>query len=247
MTGWIDAAAVTASHGYARYAEREEAGGSLRLEMPAREPEHRERAERHDDDLREPEDERRRPDEPGRREQDEERIDVAAEPGHLLARRAVRDLERAALGRAPDRLHHVPEVEAADAEVHEAVAHDAEEDDRPDGHRAPHDDRPGAVANGRERPRTRRSGARSPSSSRPSTASATAADGLRPARSDHSDRATVAAAIASVADVSNGVGCPLPGVTTIASGTNHTSERVRLRERDDDERAARSSAATRSA
>ena len=42
----------------------------------------------------------------------EERIDVAAEPDHLLAGRAVRDLERSPVGRAPDGLHHVPEVEA---------------------------------------------------------------------------------------------------------------------------------------
>ena len=42
---------------------------------------------------------------------------MAAEPDHLLARRAVRDLERPALGGAPDRLHHVAEVEAADPEA----------------------------------------------------------------------------------------------------------------------------------
>ena len=41
--------------------------------------------------------------------------------------------------------------------------------------------------------------------------------------------------MASVAAVSNGVGCPLPGVTTIASGMNHMSPETRLRERDDDE------------
>ena len=55
----------------------------------------------------------------------------------LLARRSVRDVERAPLGRAPDRLHHVPEVEAAEAELEVAVTHDREEHRGPAEHRAP--------------------------------------------------------------------------------------------------------------
>ena len=73
----------------------------------------------------------------------------AAEPRHLLARRAVRDLERSAMRRAPDGLHHVPEVEPPLEEVHVAAVNDHEQDGRPSGHRDPDGERPRAVADER--------------------------------------------------------------------------------------------------
>ena len=54
---------------------------------------------------------------PERREEHEDRIDVRTEARDLLARRGVGHLERPALGRAPDRLDHVPEVEAVREEL----------------------------------------------------------------------------------------------------------------------------------
>ena len=128
-------------------AEREQARGALGAEMAPAEPEHGKGAERDDDDLRKRERERRRPDHPQRREECEERIDVAAEAHDLLAGRGLRDLERTAVRRAPDGLHHVAEIEPPFAEVHEAGASDNEKHRAPTRHRSPDRDCPRALAN----------------------------------------------------------------------------------------------------
>jgi hypothetical protein len=75
------------------------------------------------------------------------------EPHHLLTGRALRDLKRAAVSRAPDGLHHVPEVEPPLAEVHVGAANDDVEDCGPRRHRAPDRQRPGVCP--RERNSTR--------------------------------------------------------------------------------------------
>jgi len=53
---------------------------------------------------------------PERGEEDEDRVDVRGQAVDLLARGAVRHVERTTLCRAPDRLNHVPEVEAVGEE-----------------------------------------------------------------------------------------------------------------------------------
>ena len=99
----------------------------------------RQRAERHGDDLDRDERQRRRRDAARAASSErEDRIDVASEPDHLLARRAVRHLERAAVGGAPDRLHHVSEVVAASRNFTIVVTHDEEQRQRPDAACAAH-------------------------------------------------------------------------------------------------------------
>ena len=121
--------------------------------MAPTEPEHGQCTERDDDDLGKRECKWRRPDKPERREQREERIDVRTEPHHLLTRRAVRDLERVAVRRAPDGLHHVSEIEAPLAEVPVTPVDDRRRERPPPSHRHPDGDRPSAVAHERHRPR----------------------------------------------------------------------------------------------
>ena len=97
--------------------EREEPGQPLGPEVPAAEPEDRKRPERHHDDLRERERERRGPEIHSGASSTSSGSTCDAEPNDLLTGRAVRRLQQAPLRRAPDRLHHVPEVEAAEPEV----------------------------------------------------------------------------------------------------------------------------------
>ena len=120
-----------------RGTESEDGGHALGTRVAAGEPEHREGAEATATiwtatsaaaSEREPE----------RREHREDRIDVASETDHLLARRAVRHLERPSVGGAPDRLHHVSEVVAAFAELHVMVTHDEEQRDSDQTNSAAH-------------------------------------------------------------------------------------------------------------
>ena len=71
---------------------------------------------------------------------------MASEPNDLLCRRAVGDLQRMAVGRAPDGLHHVPEIEATFAEVDVAPSHDDEEHAAPGEHRSPDGECPRTLA-----------------------------------------------------------------------------------------------------
>jgi hypothetical protein len=79
--------------------------------MLAREPEDGHRADRDRRCLADEQQRRARPDEPERGENGKQRIDVGAESRHLVALQ-VRNLERLAMRRRPDRLHHVSEIEA---------------------------------------------------------------------------------------------------------------------------------------
>ena len=116
--------------------------------MPAPEPEHRQGAQGDDRNLRESEHERRLPDDPERSSRT--RNGSTWPPSRTICSPVVvRGFERAALRRAPDSLHHVAQVEPAYAEIDIGVAHDDEEDERPDGHGRPHRNRPGALASGR--------------------------------------------------------------------------------------------------
>ena len=135
VTGWIDARPRSLPSTGTRDSRARAGRRVLRAEMTPAEPEHGQGTKRDGDDLRKREHERRGPDHPQRREEHEERIDMAAEAHHLLAGRGLRDLERTALRRAPNRLDHVPEVEPPFAEVHEARTRDDEEDRAPRRHR----------------------------------------------------------------------------------------------------------------
>ena len=75
---------------------------------------------------------------------------------HLLTRRPVRDLERATVGGAPDRLHHVAEVVARQAKLQEVIAHDEEQRERPHEHRHTKTDRPDVLPRERLAPRVRK-------------------------------------------------------------------------------------------
>jgi hypothetical protein len=91
--------------------EGEAERGALGAQVAAREPEDGQGTERHEARLDREQHARPRPDPPEGREQDEDRVDVRAETDDLVAAE-IGDRERAAMGRRPDRLHHVPEVEA---------------------------------------------------------------------------------------------------------------------------------------
>ena len=209
-----------------------------------------------DHDLRERERERRRPDEPERREQREERIDVGPEPHDLLARRGLGHLERMAVGRAPDRLHHVPEVEAPLAEVRVAAAGDEEE------HAAstptiagPDDERPRALAH--ERPSRRaldgpdarpRADGRRAHAGRHGEARASSARTRRDrARSRRSARRRSARRRRASTPCLNGDGWPLPGRDDHAERKEPRRARAAAARARRRRAAARSSAATRSA
>ena len=103
--------------------EREPERGAVAAEVLAREPEDGQRAERDDDRLDDEQHLRARPDPPERREGGEDRVEVRGEPRDLPPV-AARHLEEVAVRRVPDRLHHVPEVVAAGVE--RAVAEDRE-------------------------------------------------------------------------------------------------------------------------
>ena len=75
---------------------------------------------------------------------------MPTEPHDLLARGSLGDLERMAVRRAPDGLHHVPEVEASEPELRVAISNDHGERNDPDRHAAPHHERPGAVPRRRQ-------------------------------------------------------------------------------------------------
>ena len=131
VTGWIAPTALVANPRVREVCERENAAPAARSRDGAARARRRGAPERDHRDLREREHQRRGPDDPQRREQHEQRVDVGAEPDDLLARRSVRHLERATLRRAPDRLHHVPEVESTDPEIQIGAAYDSEEDEDP--------------------------------------------------------------------------------------------------------------------
>ncbi len=95
--------------------DRKAGSRSLGAEVGPREPEDGQRAERDDERLGDEEQARARPQQPERGEEDEDRVEVGAESDELLAAEA-RHLERIAMGRGPDGLHHVAEVEAAGVE-----------------------------------------------------------------------------------------------------------------------------------
>ena len=108
----------------------------------APEPEGGQRAGRDDHGLRDQQHLGARPDPPQRREEHQHRVDVGAEARELAAGDVGR-LEEAPLGRAPDRLHHVAEVEAAGGEAAVAEHRQPGEDrgvgrrHQPDGERGP--------------------------------------------------------------------------------------------------------------
>ena len=174
--------------------------------MTAAEPEDGKRSERNDQHLCEAEGKWRRPHQPQRREEGQERIDMPAEPNDLVARRPERDLERMSVRRAPDRLHHVPEVEAAFAEGHVAASHDPEENDAPSRHRDPDGDGPAMLA----RPRGRVDACRPVHLRHRGRHHARTAAGTRtisgPPRDSRTASETVTNAIVSVHAVWNGVG-----------------------------------------
>ena len=116
--------------------------------MPSCKPEDGYRAEAAGGDLHRSKCEWGRRESPEGRKQHEDRIDVAPQPDHLLPR-GVRNLEWAAVGRAPDSLHHVAEVEARQLELEIRGTHDPEECERPTDHRRPDHERPRVLADER--------------------------------------------------------------------------------------------------
>ena len=107
--------------------------------MPPPEPEDRKRTERHDDDLREREHERRGP-ERSTAATGARGTDRRATPSRTICSPVEPsvDLEQAPLRRAPDRLHHVPEVEPPEPEVRVRRRARSRTARRPrDQHRAP--------------------------------------------------------------------------------------------------------------
>jgi hypothetical protein len=86
-----------------------------RAEMLSREPVDGQPTERERGRLHDEQQVRARPEPPQGREQHEHRVEMRAEAKHLLPAQ-VRDAQRMSVRREPDRLHHVPEVEAAGLE-----------------------------------------------------------------------------------------------------------------------------------
>jgi len=77
-------------------------------------------------------------------EQDEDRVNVCGQPDDLVSRRAVRELQRPAVRRAPHCLHHVSEVVPVRQEVVVAPDREGADPGRPGSrggcdHRMPHD------------------------------------------------------------------------------------------------------------
>src|SRR5262249_49850967 len=95
--------------------EREPKSGLVGADMLPCKPEDRERAERDRDRLDGEQHVRARPDPPEWREEREDHVGVRGEPRYLLAGGA-RHLEEVTVRGRPDRLHHVPEIEAAGVE-----------------------------------------------------------------------------------------------------------------------------------
>ena len=123
--------------------EREAEAGALRVEVLAREPVDGQRAEGDRDCLRDEQHVLARPQPPERREEGENRVDVRGQARDLVALQ-VRDPQRPAVRRRPDRLHHVAEVEAAGLEGAVAQHRERREcgcigrDRRPEQPRRPH-------------------------------------------------------------------------------------------------------------
>ena len=92
--------------------EREPECGVRGAEMLARQPVHGKSSDCDRDRLSDEQQIRARPDPPQRGEDDEDRVDVSRQPRDLVAVQ-VGHLERMSVGRRPDGLHHVPEVEPA--------------------------------------------------------------------------------------------------------------------------------------
>ena len=101
--------------------ERERGRRPLGVEVRAREPEDGKRSRGDGDGLDDEQQLRARPEPPERRERGEDRVEVRAQPRDLLAV-DVGDREHVAVRGRPDRLRHVPEIEAAAVEG--AVAED---------------------------------------------------------------------------------------------------------------------------
>ncbi len=131
----------------------------LRAQVPAREPEDRERAGSDSSRLDGQEELGSRPQPPERREGGEQRVDVRGESGHLGAGQ-VGHLERPPVGGRPHGLHHVAEVEAPGLEGAVAESSERGEAGGVRRHRRPH-----------ERPCAHSSSARSERQRRPSTSS----------------------------------------------------------------------------
>ena len=93
----------------------ERSSGPLRIEVLASEPVDRDRAGGDGDRLHDEQELGIRPHQPERRERGQDRVEVRAEAGDLLAV-DVGDREEVAVRRRPDRLRHVSEVEAPAAE-----------------------------------------------------------------------------------------------------------------------------------
>ena len=105
-----DREGVELRRGIEEIGKRELCARARRVEVLAREPEDRKRAAGHRERLQHEQDRRARRDPDQRRQQDEERVDVGAEPAVLVPVQR-RVLEDVPVRRVPDRLHHVPEVE----------------------------------------------------------------------------------------------------------------------------------------
>ena len=101
-----------AGRGIEQVHDREAESGALRAQVLAGQEEDWPGSGRDDDCLRDEQEVGAGPNPPQRCEEDEDRIDVRRQARDLCAME-VRHLERVAVRRRPDRLHHVPEVEAA--------------------------------------------------------------------------------------------------------------------------------------
>ena len=135
-TAWNSFSASHWVGGIEQIGERESDPSALRTEVLAGEQEDGHGAEGDGGRLDDEKHGRVGPHPPERREGRQDRVEVRAEPRHLLAAE-VRHLEHVAVGRRPDGLHHVAEVEAARVERdvaerrQRAEAHGERRDSRP--------------------------------------------------------------------------------------------------------------------
>jgi hypothetical protein len=120
--------------------DRERPRRAVVADVLAGEPEDGEGARGECERLHRGQQQRTRPEPPERREQDEQRVDVRAQPRHLLTGR-LRYLERSPVGGAPHRLRHVPEVVPVAEEVCVAARGEHGEADSPGDHRYDDHDR----------------------------------------------------------------------------------------------------------
>ena len=140
---------------------------------------------------------------------------MPTQPNDLLAGRTVGDLERTAVRRAPDGLHHVPEVEAALAEIRVAsrVRWRTERHSIPPSRPRWSGSMPvlERTSTRPSRPERRLPLVRSSCSRGPLDKSGLTRRGDRGIPAARTASATVTRATASVHEVWNGVGWPLPG------------------------------------